>query len=269
LLKLVWTNNDGEIPAHTKGGEADQEISPVAIRNMRRKVRSHLVELRLNAALDEIMAFVRSINRAIEIAAPWKTGKENPEGTRSFLGAALQALGNAAYLLYPLMPHKMALLLKNLGVEKFENLEFGETLQLPEGHLLPKRAALFPRVKLDLAPDSPSVKPKERDLITIDEFKKIKLKIARVLAVEPAPRSDKLLILKVDLGGEQRQLVAGIAERYKSEDLVGKSVVVAANLAPATIRGIESQGMLLAASDNDNLALLIPDSDVKPGSGVS
>ena len=105
-------------------------------------------------------------------------------------------------------------------------------------------------------------------MISFDEFKRIQLKIARVLSAEKAPDSDKLVILEVDLGEEKRQLVAGIAEQYQPQDLIGKLVVVVANLKPAKIRGIESRGMLLAAEHEGKLVILSPDGDIAPGAVV-
>jgi methionyl-tRNA synthetase len=106
-------------------------------------------------------------------------------------------------------------------------------------------------------------------VIDIEEFKKLELRVATVIAAEKIPKADKLLKLRVSLGGEERQIVAGIAGHYAPEDLVGKQVVVVANLAPARIRGEESQGMLLAASDEEGtLAILTPERPVAGGSRV-
>lgn len=103
------------------------------------------------------------------------------------------------------------------------------------------------------------------DAITYDDFKKVELKIGKILEAEEVPGADKLLKLKVDLGTEQRQLVAGIRKQYQAPDLIGKCVAVVANLAPRTIMGVESQGMILAASDESGPVILRPDRDVLPG----
>lgn len=104
--------------------------------------------------------------------------------------------------------------------------------------------------------------------ITYDDFKKLDLRIAEILAVEPHPNADRLLVLKVKIADEQRTLVAGIKLFYKPEELVGKKVVVVMNLAPAVIRGVESQGMMLAASTDSNLAFLTPEKDLPSGAIV-
>ena len=106
-------------------------------------------------------------------------------------------------------------------------------------------------------------------MITIDEFRKLELKIATIIKAEPHPNADRLLVLQVDLGSEERQIVAGIKAHYAPEELVGRQVVVVANLETAKLRGVESQGMLLAASDGDRIVILIPEKKVSPGVKVS
>ena len=105
-------------------------------------------------------------------------------------------------------------------------------------------------------------------MITIDQFKGVELKVGTVRSAEPHPDADRLLVLRVDVGGEERQIVAGIRAHYVPETLVGRQVVVVANLEPAKLRGVESQGMLLAAADGDRVVLLRPDDAVASGSVV-
>ena len=106
-------------------------------------------------------------------------------------------------------------------------------------------------------------------MISIDDFRKVEIKIATVKAAEPHPNADRLMVLKVDLGGEERQICAGIRNHYAPEDLLGKQIVVVANLETATLRGMESQGMLLAASDDGRVIVLTPEKPVQPGAKVS
>lgn len=105
--------------------------------------------------------------------------------------------------------------------------------------------------------------------ISIDDFRRIELRVATITAAEPHPNADRLLVLGIDLGGERRQLVAGIRGHYEPEALVGRQIVVVANLEPAKLRGVDSQGMLLAASDAEGgLTLIGPERPIAPGSGV-
>lgn len=106
-------------------------------------------------------------------------------------------------------------------------------------------------------------------MITIDQFRSVELKIATIKSAEPHPNADKLMVLQIDLGGEQRQILAGIRNHYAPEELIGKQIVVVANLEPAKLRGLESQGMLLAASDEGRVVILTPDKTVQPGANVS
>ena len=106
-------------------------------------------------------------------------------------------------------------------------------------------------------------------MINIEEFRKIELRVGVVKSAEAHPNADKLLLLKVDLGAEERQIVAGIRAHYQPEELVGRQVIVVANLETATLRGIESQGMVLAASDEGRIVILTPEKQVNPGAKVS
>src|SRR4029077_20245771 len=106
-------------------------------------------------------------------------------------------------------------------------------------------------------------------MISIDEFRKLELKIATIKSAEPHPNADKLIVLQIDLGSEQRQICAGIRNHYAPEELIGRQIVVVANLETAKLRGLESEGMLLAASDNGRVIFLTPEKVVEPGSQIS
>ncbi|MBI2351781.1 MAG: methionine--tRNA ligase subunit beta [Deltaproteobacteria bacterium] len=102
-------------------------------------------------------------------------------------------------------------------------------------------------------------------MVSIDEFRRIELKVATIKKAEPHPNADKLLVLQIDLGSEERQIVAGIRGHYAPEELIGKQVVVVANLETAKLRGLESQGMVLAASDGERVVILTPEKEIHPG----
>jgi methionyl-tRNA synthetase len=111
-------------------------------------------------------------------------------------------------------------------------------------------------------------KTKDVTMVPFEDFKKLSIKIAKIKEVKEHPNADKLYVIKVDLGGEERELVAGIKKAYRPEELEGKLVVLVDNLEPATIRGVESKGMILAAQDGEKLAIISPDKDISPGSIV-
>ena len=183
------------------------------------------------------------------------------------------------------MPEKMALLLKTLGVSgefSFEDLR--NAGGLVPGQRISDIDALFPRIQLE-SPELPKAEPKKAEpkkkagesakaavpegvAISIDDFAKVQLKTAKVLAVDKVEGTEKLLRLQLEVGSEKRQIVSGIAKFYKPEELVGKIIVIIANLKPAKIRGVESFGMLLAAGTGDRLSLVTVDQPDFP-SGVS
>ena len=105
-------------------------------------------------------------------------------------------------------------------------------------------------------------------MISYNEFKKMELKVGRVVSATDHPNADKLIVMQVDIGGEQRQMVAGLKQWYTADDLVGKSIVAVVNLEPAVLRGEKSEGMLLAAQDGANVVILVPEKDVAPGSPI-
>ena len=169
------------------------------------------------------------------------------------------------------MPDKIAQLLEVMGTSAQARLtESGwfEWGHLKAGTQLGKTDGLFPRIEIKEAPEE---KPEMLDLkpeVSFDDFMKMDIRIARIIKAEKHPNADKLLKLQVDLGAEQRQVIAGIAEHYVPEELVGKTVSIIANLKPAKIRGELSQGMILAADDGTTVSPLIPLKDVKAGSKV-
>jgi len=219
----------------------------------------------LNAALDEIMAFVRGINKAVEDAAPWKSGKTDPEGTGSSSDGRWKLWPEPRSFCIRSCPANGALL-SELGCDGA-----GERLHSPNecvkaGQSLPEKASLFPRVKFDI-PEDTAVPQAESNVptISIEDFGRLDLRVARIIGAEAVKGANKLLQLEVDLGGEKRAVVAGIAQHYRPEELIGKSVVLVANLQPTKIRGIESQGMLLAAQADGKLVLIAPEKEIAPG----
>lgn len=195
------------------------------------------------------------------------------------LYASAETLRIISLLFYPALPEKCQKLREILGLSQNEaipNLEREkEWGYLKPGTKIREIAPLFPRLKetkpveVSKEKSEVSIAKEEKMEITIEDFAKMDIRVAKVIGAEKVEGAKKLLKLKVEFGDENREIVAGIAEYYKPEELVGKKIILLANLKPARIKGIESKGMLLAASDEGNLVILTTDRDITPGAKIS
>ena len=222
--------------------------------------------MRVNEAIEIILQFVRSINKYIETKAPWKLAKEEPEIAGKVLFTAAEALRVSAILLSPIMPNRTQTVLETLGATE-SGLDWGG---LTSGIEIKLHDPLFPRInikKLENSVENHGKKEELENVITFDEFQNVEFKTAKILKAEKVDGADKLLKLQIKVGDEQRQIVSGIAQFYPPEELVEKMIVVVTNLKPATIFGIESNGMLLAAKNGRTLTLMTIDSE-KVSSGM-
>lgn len=250
-------------PDETRLWEAAQR----AIRIMEEKAPA----VRIQEGVAETMDVVRGANRYLEIKQPWTLGRD---GRKDELGTVLytaaEVLRVVSGLLFPVIPQRMAELRTSLGLPAGEPdcarlkewgvLQPGATVSLGD-------RVLFPKIVEEKSSSNAVAEP-ATNVIEYDEFMKMQLRTARVLKAEAIPGAKKLLRLEVQIGDEVRQLVAGIAQYYQPEMLIGKNIVVVANLKPAKIRGVESKGMLLAASSGEVLRLITVDGEVPPGSVV-
>ncbi|ABB15251.1 methionine--tRNA ligase [Carboxydothermus hydrogenoformans] len=284
----------GEIPLPSEYEEIDREVIELALA-LPAETEKLMDKFDLAGALANIWRLVTRLNKYIDEVAPWSLNKEGKiERLKTVLYVVLEGYRFITVLLKPVMPNFPAKVSAQLGVND-ESLFTWESLsnwgRLPAGVKIKKGEPLFPRldpeILLKTTDDQPlttinagtaatdkkeektvTEQGEEKSLITIDEFSQIDLRVARVLEAERVPKTDKLLKLKVTLGDEERTIVAGIAQYYEPEALIGKQLVIVANLKPAKLRGIESQGMVLAASGNGNLQVLFVDDQIPPGSKV-
>ncbi len=279
VVKMIVKEAGGIIPAPVETAQTDFE------KELRETVLSAVFEMepaitgmKLDRGLEQIMNAIRAANRFMEKTAPWKLAKEkNTDRLNTVLYTAAESLRIISGLLYPVMPGKMceirkAIGLPETGIEIFELKTWGK---LSPGLKVSDIGSLFPRIEVDKTDTAKPAKSAEtvavaaEEMIAIDDFGKIKLKTAKVLEAEKVEGADKLLRLQIEVGGQKRQLVAGIAQFYKPEEVVGRTIVIVANLKPAKIRGIESCGMLLAAKDGKTLKLISVDGGEFPsGSSV-
>ena len=228
-----------------------------------------------------VWTFIGRLNKCIDVSAPWELAKR--PSTRKQLECViynlLEGLRVIAGLIYPVMPDTAKEMQRHLGLDPetdFYLLErIGKWKTLQPGSQLPKSKSLFPRIEVKSVTASPlseaqanTLEPPLKPLINIDEFANIDLRVATVVKAEAIPKAKKLLKLEVDMG-ERRTIVAGIANFYRPEDLVGRQVIIVANLKPAKLMGIESQGMLLAAVDGDHCTISGVEKTARPGARIS
>lgn len=284
-------------PQPSTESELDHELKKVAQELLDTKLPDYLHPERLefNRALEAIWYLVQLGDQYIDKTAPWALAKKPDMQSRldTVLYNAAETLRFLAIATYPFMPTTARNLLRQLGLsldlDKSQDARVGQWGGFPPGTTVEKGPALFPRLdeassKVAAAsattahagrtenakrPTGKEERPAEdTGLITIQDFQKVQLKVARVLEAERIPKSDKLLKLRVDLGTEHRQIVAGIGAKYEPDQLVGKTIVVVANLKPAKLMGVESQGMVLAAGDKEVMGLVTLAEDAEPGTKI-
>lgn len=270
VAKMIIVNFDGKMPHPAKNIDGLNELMK-ASEKMPYDAYTHVKHFRLNKAIGEAISLVRKTNKFFTDSAPWMLAKEGKtEEMGGILYACAEVLRIVSIVLYPILPNKMKELRSVFSLDdstltlddayKFFNIVPGSKVAISD--------PIFPRIapKKD-APEK--AKAEEDNLLDITDFAKVKLRVAEVLEAEKVDGADKLLKLQIDLGGEKRQVVAGVAKHYSPEQITGMKVVVVTNLKPAVIRGIESNGMLLAASKGKKLTLLTPSDDLPPGAKVS
>ncbi len=272
---------DGEIrPADVKEPIDDELISLALATPV--KVKEKMDELKVADAIDEIFALARRSNKYIDETTPWVLGKD--EASKPRLGTVLynllESIRFIAVLLSPYLPDTTEKILAQLGgpVSDFDSLSSFDGLRT--GDRVGKAEILFSRIDAELklkeiaelnAKKHPAAKPTETEgvaVIGIEDFAKVQLKVAKILTCEPVKKANKLLCLTVDIGGEVRQVVSGIAKFYSPEDLIGKKVILVCNLKPAKLCGVESQGMLLAADNGDRVSVIFADDGIETGSKI-
>ncbi len=291
-LTLIERTQGGTVPAPGAIGTAERTLQQAAVTLLNEALSDHLEQLEFNRALEAIWHVVQLANRYVDKTAPWTLAKHesDAEQLRTVLYTMAETLRCLSLATYSVIPTSAELICAQLGIPAAftssllrNKIEWGG---LKPGTLIHKGPSLFPRIESkpgarpvteSSVPSQPppaaptptsTPAPPASPQITIDEFMKIQLKAAKVLSAERVPKSEKLIKLQVSLGAEQRQIVAGIGKKYEPDALVGKTIVIVANLKPAKLMGIESQGMVLAAGDADVRGLITVQEEVDPGTKV-
>ncbi len=239
--------------------------------NLLAKVEEKMDNLKINEAISEIWEVISKANKYIDLSMPWVLAKEEKyERLDNVLYNLVETIRIITIALQAFMIEVPAKIFEQIGVtEDIQNWESGKIFGLlKEGTNVVKGDNLFPRIengkeifKVEEVEEKKEEIVKKEEYITIDELDRVKLKVGQIKSVERVEKADRLYKLTVDLGSETRTIVSGLVKYYKEEELLGKQVVVVANLKPAKLRGIESQGMLLAAGDDDIVKLLVLDSN--------
>ena len=272
-LNLVEKYFESKIPTLEKVEEEDKKFLDEVVLALK-EYENYFSNFQFYKALEKLWDAIRKGNIYIDKTAPWseiKKGNKKRAGT--ILRILLEAIKSFAIALYPIMPETSKILLQNISFNKKELLwknVFDFNLLETEA-LVNKGKPLYPRIEEKIIEEKTKEKIKEVKkvkLLSIDEFKKLDLRIGKIISAEKVSGADKLLKLEV-LCPEKRQIVAGIAEYYKPEEIIGKEVLLIVNLEPAEIRGVLSEGMLLAAKDKNGLCLIVPEKETEPGAKVS
>ena len=289
---MIAKYNEGLVRKGTVSDSFDDELIGLAEETYT-KFNKLMDEFNFNAALEAIWTLIRRANKYVDETEPWILGRDeaNKERLDRVLYNLAETIRIVAQLIEPVMKNTTATILEKIGTDNKGFESAGEFGLLEEGARVSKGANLFDRLDIDKElvklheangaliekrlnknkkEDEEKSKESKEEYIDFEDFTKVDLVVGKILEAKDHPNADKLLVFKVDIGeGEPRTIISGIKKWYNPEDLVGKNVIVVRNLAPRKMRGIESEGMLLAADFDDDLSLLSTLEDLKPGAKVS
>lgn len=271
---------NGQLPGKQESGEFDDDLISLALETPI-KAEKYIDNLQFSNALVEIWKLVSRTNKYIDETTPWILAKEEEKKSRlaTVLYNLLESIRFISILITPFMPNTPKAIWEQIGIEEgdittWDSLEeFG---QYPITSKVQKGKVIFPRIDIEEG-ERPKKKQKEKkveeknqeEYITIEDFAKIDFRTAKVLKAEKVEGADKLIKMQLEMGNEIRQVVSGIAQFYSPEELVGKNLIVVANLKPIKIRGEESKGMILAASKGKKLTLVTIEEDMDSGTKIS
>ncbi len=284
----------GGVVTHKEGTEAVDKEFIALVNETVANYKDDMDHMELNQAIKDVWALIGRANKYIDETAPWILAKDHAQAERlqAVMYNLAEALRIVAILIAPFVPVTAPKIYEQLGLGKPESflLADAEWGKLATGTKVQKGDPLFPRIEVTEdgdtviaatkktaakpakaeAPKAEAKKaaPAAADEITIEDFAKLDLRVATIVAAERVPKTDKLLKIQVKIGDEERTIVSGIAQHYEPEALIGRNVIVIANLKPAKLRGIESRGMVLAASDSEGNLVLADAPGIASGSKV-
>ena len=283
-LVLTKKYYDGVIPERGELTEYD-EATIEELQKIKASLERNIEHYHFREALKDAMAYSRIGNKYLADTEPWKVVKTDPERVKTILNIALQITANTAIAIEPFMPFSAEKMLKMLAVDKFGWEQLGSMELLAAGHTIGDAELLFEKIEDDviqaqldkleasrkakLAAEAAQNVTEQKSEVTFDDFQKMDIRVSTILEAEKVAKTKKLLKLTIDTGIDKRTIVSGIAEYYTPEQLVGRQVLVLANLAPREIKGIESRGMILMAEDAlGRLVLVQPEDKTMSGAMI-
>jgi methionyl-tRNA synthetase len=278
VLSMVHKYLDGIVPAVDPQAEQEWGFGLEAdARSVIDEFEGYMESFEFHNGLQAIWKFISQMNKYVDVTAPWELAKKKSthKQLEAVLRNLLEGLRVISGLIYPVMPDTAAKMQKHLGLDSEEPFYLLDRIRIwksiKPGVQLPKSVVLFPRIEPAETNAAAADKPGKADMnpaikqeITLEEFSKIDLRVATVVNAERIPKAKKVLKLEVDLG-RKRTIVAGIAENYTPEELIGKQIIIVANLKPAKLMGVVSNGMLIAAVDDSGPTVAVLDKPVSPG----
>lgn len=268
---FTFKHFEGKVPELHDLNEKDSDMLNL-LEGYPKEVSELIEKYKIKDATVKVMNLARAANKYFNDSEPWKAVKTDKNRCGTILNISLQTIYTLAELFQPFIPFASEKMMKMLNADYTDWFSSGK-YQIQEGHQLNKPELLFTKIEdsvidemvAQLGKGSEDDKEKA-NIISFDEFKKVEMKAAKIISAEPVPKSKKLLKVIVSLGNEERQIIAGISNSYSPEELVGKKVLVVANLQPAKLMGHESQGMILALDiDGGKVKLIEVNDEVKEG----
>ena len=283
-LVLTKKYYDGVVPERGALTEYD-EATIDELQKIKASLERNIEHYHFREALKDAMAYSRIGNKYLADTEPWKVVKTDPERVKTILNIALQITANIAIAIEPFMPFSAEKILKMLSVEKYSWEELGSMELIAAGHTIGEAQLLFEKIEDDaiqaqldkleasrrakLEAEAAQNVTGQKAEVSFDDFQKMDIRVSTILAAEKVAKTKKLLKLSIDTGIDKRTIVSGIAEYYTPEQLVGRQVLVLANLAPREIKGIESRGMILMAEDAlGRLVLVQPEDKTMAGAMI-
>ena len=275
-LVLTKKYYDGIVPE--RGELMDYDVATIEeMQKIKASLERNIEHYHFREALKDAMAYSRIGNKYLADTEPWKVVKTDPERVKTILNVALQITANTAIAIEPFMPFSAAKMLKMLAVDKFSWEQLGSMELMSAGHTIGEAQLLFEKIEDDvidaqlakleasrrakLEAEAAQNVTEQKAEVTFDDFQKMDIRVSTILEAEKVAKTKKLLKLTIDTGIDKRTIVSGIAEYYTPEQLVGRQVLVLANLAPREIKGIESRGMILMAEDALGRLVLVQPED--------